>query len=131
VTQPFPKLDGLSDHDRMSVLARHGLAAAKIARHLSRPYSPAVINRYVTKHVGPRVKGVNNSRQNQIGITDMPYVLEALRRMAKDRYTCELCLDSVPQGCMVHHTRYDGATVYDLMFVCGSRNLSRFNTGLA
>lgn len=127
---PFPDLTALDDHQRIIVLTKRGLAASKIRRYLRRPITAENVARYARRVLGPAPTGINNSRANLITVSDMPYVLEAMRRMGKDRYRCEVCLDPVPRGCMVHHTKYQGATAYDLMFVCGSCNQSRVNKGL-
>lgn len=133
VTRPFPRLtQDMSDGERIIVLTNHGLSAQKIRKHLHNPsLSTQAIQKYILKKLGPAVTGnASQERHNQITGTFMPYVIEALTRLGKDRYTCEICLEPVPKGCIVHHTKYEGATVYDLMYVCGSCNLSRANKGL-
>lgn len=128
---PFPDLTMLNDRQRIIVLIKRGLAAVKIRRHLTQQISVKRISSYANKVLGPAPNGINNSRANQIHPSDMPYVLEAMRRLGKNRLQCEICLDPVPGGCIVHHTKYEGATVYDLMFVCGSCNQARANKGLS
>lgn len=133
-TRPFPVLTpDMTDGDRIIILTNHGLSARKIRKYLHNPLlSAKAINKYVLKKLGPAPKGnASLEKHNQISVTFMPYVIEALTRLGKDRYTCEICLEPVPKGCIVHHTKYEGATVYDLMYVCGSCNLSRANKGLA
>lgn len=131
-TRPFPFLaPEMTDGERIIILTNHGLSAQKIRKYLHNPtLSAKAINKYVLKKLGPAPKG-NSSVEHQISTSFMPYVIEALTRLGKDRYTCEICLEPVPKGCIVHHIKYEGATVYDLMYVCGSCNLSRANKGLA
>ncbi|MEW1951073.1 hypothetical protein AB0280_17700 [Pseudarthrobacter sp902506025] len=130
VTRPFPVItDDMPDTERILVLTKHGLAVSKIKKYLSEPKSDRAINKYVVKKLGASRKG-GVSRENWIRPSFMVYVVEALERLGKDRYTCELCLEHVPQGCVVHHTKYEGATIYDLMYICYSCNLSRENKGL-
>lgn len=128
--RPFPTItDDMHDTMRILLLAKHGLSAKKIAPYLSSQTTPDAINRYARKILGPMRKG-SNSLENNISPSFMPYVHECLERLGKDRFTCELCLEPVPKGCNVHHTKYQGATVYDLMYICTSCNLSRENKGL-
>ncbi|NQD41435.1 hypothetical protein [Glutamicibacter halophytocola] len=130
VTRPFPKLTpDMSDTEKIVILAKHGLSAHKIQPYLSTPIDKAVISRNLKKVLGP-VSKESSSKENAIHPSFMVYVVEALDRLGKDRYTCEICLDPVPKGCVVHHTKYEGATVYDLMYICQSCNLSRTNRGL-
>ena len=129
VTRPFPILEGLNDGDRIIALTKHGMAASKILRYVSKNITVKQINAYATKKLGaPRVG--NNSRDNDITPSFEPYVHECLLRLGKNRYVCEICLDPAPKGCVIHHTRYNMATVYDLMYVCQSCNLARENKGL-
>lgn len=59
-----------------------------------------------------------------------PYIMECFRRMGKDLNKCEQC-GSTEKKLDIHHTKYDGATVYDLQLVCRSCNLSLDNLSLA
>ncbi|BAH33192.1 hypothetical protein [Rhodococcus erythropolis] len=130
VSRPFPKLtDTMTDGDRIIALTRHGLSASKIQKFLTRPASTKSINQHATKVLGPPKKG-NNSVENWLDPTIRVYVVECMSRLGKNPYQCELFLDHVSKGCQIHHTKYAGATVYDLMYICSSCNLSRENKGL-
>lgn len=48
-----------------------------------------------------------------------------------DPNTCQFCEVEVPHGCDIHHTKYEGATIFDLRFVCRRCNLQPENMGLA
>lgn len=129
-SRQFPELpDQMTDARRIVVLARHGLSAEKIRKHLKKPLSTRKIWSIATKHLGRRSLA-SNSAENSLGNITV-YVHEVLREFGKDRYTCEICLEAVPQGCVIHHTKYEGATVYDLLYICQSCNLSRENKGLS
>lgn len=129
VTMPFPVLDDKDDLDRIIMLTKHGLSVRKIQKHLTAPLSERQINLYVNKKLGPRRTG-NSSIANWISPSFKPYAVEGLKRLGKDPRTCELCLEFVRGGCIIHHTKYEGATLYDLMYICTSCNLSRENKGL-
>jgi hypothetical protein len=90
----------------------------------------AVVQRVARERVGA-VSTTNNSALNAISISMMPYVRECLRRLGKDPYLCEICDESQAKPCQIHHTKYDGATIYDLQYVCPSCNLARVNRGLS
>lgn len=131
VSRPFPALtEAMTDGERIIVLTKHGLSAQKIRRHLKAPLTTKAINNYATKKLGPARQG-KNSASNLIDATFMPYVEFCLAKLGKNKFACELCLDRVPAGCVVHHTKYEGATVYDLMYICQSCNCARENVGLA
>lgn len=53
------------------------------------------------------------------------YVLECFRRMGKSFDKCEQC--GVIDKLIIHHTKYDDATVYDLQLVCYKCNLAPGN----
>lgn len=131
-TRPFPVLTpDMTDGERILALTKHGLSARKLKKYLHNPtMSEKSIGNYVLKKLGPMRKG-NASVANWIGPSFKPYVIEALRLLGKNPYICEICLESVPKGCVIHHTKYEGATVYDLMYICMSCNLSRENKGLS
>lgn len=131
VTRPFPELtDSMTDGNRIIVLTKHGLSAVKIRRYLKSTYTNDQITRYVRRKLGPRRAGNTSMQIDWIPVSFMPYIHYCLEHIGKDRYRCELCLDQVPKGCVVHHTKYEGATIYDLMYLCQSCNLARENTGL-
>ena len=49
-------------------------------------------------------------------------------RLGKDPNICELCGKTGKMD--IHHRKYDGATLYDLVFACRSCNLLPENKGL-
>jgi hypothetical protein len=52
-----------------------------------------------------------------------PYILFLMTRDGRDFTVCELCEDDIDEETFeIHHTRYDGATYYDLRIVCTSCN---------
>ncbi len=57
------------------------------------------------------------------------YFFECFRRMGKDLNKCEQC-GVTDKKLDIHHTKYDGATVYDLQLVCRSCNLTGVNRSL-
>lgn len=58
-----------------------------------------------------------------------PYIMECFKLMGKSTNICEQC-GITDKKLDIHHTKYDGATVYDLQLVCRSCNLKADNKGL-
>lgn len=71
------------------------------------------------------------SRENQIAHL-RPYILFLMRREGRDFSTCELGGEGIPDDEFeIDHTKYEGATYYDLRIVCRSCNKRRENILLA
>ena len=49
------------------------------------------------------------------------YVLACLTKLGHDLYKCAYCAKPLKKP-QIHHTKYDGATVYDLVIACQSCN---------
>ena len=59
-----------------------------------------------------------------------PYIMECFRRRGVSFKVCGLC-GITDKKLDIHHTKYDNATVYDLLLVCRSCNLSAGQLHLA
>lgn len=131
ITRPFPELtDDMTDGERVIALTEHGLSAEKIRKYLKRPIGARAISQYATKKLGRPRCGRTSAEATWIVSWMVPLIHQLLAELGKDRYRCELCLDPVPKGCTIHHTRYEDSTLYDLMYLCQSCNLARENKGL-
>jgi hypothetical protein len=111
-------------------LTKRGLSARNVRDRLGLSLSVRQVQRIAHRHVGAVVEG-NSSATNFIPIAFMPIVKEALRRLGKDASTCEMCGATPRRGCIVHHKKYEGCTIYDLMYICSSCNNARVNKGLS
>lgn len=59
------------------------------------------------------------------------YVVALMEEQGRDFTVCEYCDDDITDGNYeLHHTKYSGATYYDLMIVCRSCNRIDANVGL-
>lgn len=76
-------------------------------------------------------RGMTNSVKHHLrGVR--PYVIALMQAEGRDFSVCEQCLEAIPNGKYdIHHTKYEGATYYDLEIVCRSCNLKAKNMGLA
>lgn len=72
----------------------------------------------------------NNSKTNQLGHLK-PIIVALMEDQERDFTTCEYCGKHPINRYEIHHTKYEGATYYDLMIVCTSCNRISENVGLA
>jgi hypothetical protein len=125
--QAFKPLTG---NETVIDLVARGLSAEKIKKRMGVTVTARQILRYAQKKLG-RSRTGSLSVENQISTSFMPYVVECLRRLGKDPFWCECCEEKQAKRCIVHHTRYEGATIDDMAYVCSSCNNSRENRGLS
>ena len=52
---------------------------------------------------------------------DRQLIVGCLEKLGKDFDKCEMCGQKLTKFCL-HHDKYEGATIYDLMIVCNSCN---------
>lgn len=111
-------------------LAKSGLPARKIAGRLGVGVTTRQVQRVVRRELGARPQ-TNNSADNALG--NMRDYIEALmiEALEKDPFFCEICEERQGRKCDIHHRKYEGATLYDLQFVCRSCNLAHANKGLS
>lgn len=57
------------------------------------------------------------------------YIKECFRRLGIDLKHCKLCGKNIKRP-EFHHTKYDGATIYDLIVVCHRCNMLPENINL-
>ena len=58
-------------------------------------------------------------------------VRELLKSMGRDFTKCEQCgKDLKGKRYEIHHTKYEGATIYDLQIICPQCNKAKRNRGL-
>ena len=68
-----------------------------------------------------------NHRDDQSDITK--YIKAILKSQGRDFSKCELCGAKLKKP-VIHHTKYEGATMNDIQIICQSCNLKKENTGL-
>lgn len=67
-------------------------------------------------------------RANRLHSTFRELIIAMMKRDGRNFAQCELCHAKIPKGkFQLHHTKYEGATYYDLRIVCGKCNLSKEN----
>lgn len=76
---------------------------------------------------------MSNSQDNQLhSIREYVVFLMEQEGRITDNTICEYCLEPCPGNKWeIHHTKYEGATYYDLMVVCRKCNRAPENVGLA
>jgi hypothetical protein len=121
---PVPRLRG---DETVRELIERGLSAEKIRKRLGPTTTARQIQRFGKKLFGSSPPGTRVS-EDAFGNV-YPYVEECLRRLGRNPYWCVVCEETQPKRCIIHHTKYDGATIYDLVYACTSCNNSRMNRG--
>jgi len=120
----------MTDRDIQIVeLTRSGMSARTIKCKLGLGLTVRSIQRVAENYVGPTSK-VANSWANQLPIELRPHIIWCLEQLGLDPHTCAICKERQTKKCDIHHTKYEGATIYDLQYVCRSCNLARVNHGL-
>lgn len=114
-------------------LTASGLSARKVQQRLGQPLTVRQVQRIAASFYGRTDKSqVFKSAEYQITPGRFrDAVVSCLERLGKDPFFCENCQEPQEKKCDIHHTKYEGATIYDLRYVCRSCNLSRVNKGLA
>jgi len=110
-------------------LAKTGMSGRKIRDRLHLAIPSEKVNAIVRRELGP-VKAGRNSEHNSLYIIRPLIEQLMVEELGKDPFLCEICKEQQAVHCDIHHTKYEGATIYDLQFVCRSCNLSHVNKGL-
>lgn len=59
------------------------------------------------------------------------YIVALAIRDGRDLHTCEICRNPIKGTAVFHHTKYEGATYYDLKIACTRCNTQKENQLLA
>jgi hypothetical protein len=139
--------------DQILSLARQGFSARYIQGELDLDEGPMRIARFIREFIPPEPTAprVRKPKSEPISRGDyiprnvgepgrQPYdhfgksMLEILRNLfvmeGRDLHVCELCGERQETYCIIHHTKYLGATFRDLMLVCQRCNLQPDNKHL-
>lgn len=75
---------------------------------------------------------MGNSEQYGLSRQMKDYVVLLMEQDGRNFDKCEQCFINIPKGkYQIHHTKYEGATYYDLQIVCNNCNHKSENIGLA
>ena len=93
--------------------------------------TPRQVQRIIRDRVGPMPKGPGKSTDYQLAnLRGM--IVQLLEDVGRDFTVCEQCNEDIPEGKFdLHHTKYDGAALNDIIIVCRACNLSRVNRYLS
>jgi hypothetical protein len=72
----------------------------------------------------PRIQNVDNA------IVTMNLIRPLLKQMGRDFHTCEVCGEHFDEELGVHHPKYEGCTIHDLVICCNKCNLQSERTNL-
>lgn len=75
---------------------------------------------------------VNNSKLHHLSAIMRSIVVSMMTEEGRNFGACEQCSEPIPKGKWeLHHTKYEGATYYDLQIICRSCNRLDKNVGLS
>lgn len=111
-----------------------GFGPAEIIEKLGLAISKRQVQRIVAKRGLSRPINPRRGRLDEDNLEPMlrelvEYCLIHYRNL--DPYVCSDCGRRMKKKCDIHHTKYEGATIYDLEYLCRRCNTSLRNTGLA
>lgn len=108
----------------------YGSGKSHLMRVLARQVQRIIKNHGLDAH--PRTKIGGRERRNQDFVSIFRPLVEQLLvdHRGLDPFTCGECGERQTRKCDIHHTKYEGATLFDLMFVCRTCNLAPRNKGL-
>jgi hypothetical protein len=110
-------------------LAAKGMSARKIKDRLELDITVRQVQRIMRQELGP----VDKTKSGRLSIDqfgDGPWrmlIESAMRQLGHNPYICDICAERQHRKCGIHHKRYEGATIQDLVYACRSCNLSMRN----
>lgn len=124
----------VNDHvlEELVKLGNAGFSAAEIKRMLDPPVGVRQINRLMRQYCGPRQEKRPSGRKPEDNISGAlrDIVTRIMIDRGDDPFLCARCGKKQNRPCDIHHTRYAGATINDLIFLCRSCNCAPENKGL-
>lgn len=122
-----------ADYTELLELYRLGFGPSEIIERLGLTITKRQIQRIAAK---AGISGAGQKKRGgRIDVELEPMFKEIVLQLMTeyrglDPYTCMQCKRPQVKRCDIHHTKYDGATLYDLEFVCRRCNTSPRNVGL-
>jgi hypothetical protein len=115
-------------HSEIMRLYRDHMRTGRIAEQVG--LTPRQVQRVIANRVGSS-RGQGNSANNAL-LQIRHTVVGILEEQGRDFTKCELCGEKIPEGKFdLHHTKYEGAALDDILIVCRACNTSRANKFLA
>lgn len=110
-----------------------GLSAEQIRLRLRLPISTRQVQRILRARRGPvEQKKSGRLPEDAFGAGAFrSIVFQLLVDRGLDPHLCGICGIKQLKVCDMHHTKYDGATIYDVIFACHACNVAREQKGLA
>ncbi|MCA1565851.1 MAG: hypothetical protein LC803_09475 [Acidobacteria bacterium] len=117
--------------EKIIELSRTGLSANKIRIRLKLPITTRQVQRIIAERRGPVPKESGRLHMDSFGSGAFRSIVEQLMiARGLDPHVCGVCKVRQLAKCDIHHLKYDGATIEDVIFVCRSCNLAREQMGL-
>lgn len=126
------KLYDESKVEEIIALSRQGFSAERIRLRLQLPITARQVQRILQQRRGPVSKDSGRAHMDGFGAGAFRSIVEQLMvARGLDPHVCGICKVRQLKKCDIHHTKYDGATIEDVIFACRSCNLAREQKGLA
>lgn len=118
--------------ERIIELSIEGLSAAKIRERLTLPITTRQVQRIIASRRGPMPTDSHREVMDGFGSGALrSIVMQLLIAKGLDPHVCGICGVRQLKVCDLHHTKYDNATIHDVIFACRSCNLARQQKGLS
>jgi hypothetical protein len=123
-----------TDYEPILEMLRQGRGSAEIIERLGLTLGRRQIQKIAKSHgiMRPQQR-IGRLDEDALGAGPFRSIIEycLVEHRGLDPYKCSDCGRRMKKKCDIHHTKYDGATIYDLAFVCRRCNTSPRNVGLA
>jgi hypothetical protein len=121
-----------TDYEPILRMLRLGRGPAEIIETLGLSIGRRQIQRIAQKHgmVRPQQRIGRLDEDHMATMFDAIVEQCMVQYRGLDPYLCSDCGRRTKTKCDIHHLKYDGATLYDLAFVCRRCNTSPINVGL-
>jgi hypothetical protein len=109
-----------------------GKSARQIVEELDLPITVRQVQRIGAELGNRKLRASGRLRADQDFVSLFRPIIEPLMiKNGQDPHKCALCGKESEEKLTIHHTKYAGATIYDLVFACWSCQHLASNHGLA
>jgi hypothetical protein len=122
-----------TNYEPVLEMLRQGTGPAEIIETLGLTITKRQVQRIAKQHgIARQHDRGGRLDEDSLGVGPLRGIVEfcLIQHLGLDPYVCSDCGRRFKKKCDIHHTKYDGATIYDLVFLCRRCNLAPRNVGL-
>jgi hypothetical protein len=112
-------------------LWNEGESAGQIVQRLHLPITVRQVQRIGAEYGSRRLRASGRLASDDYINPLKDIIIQLMVQRGDDPHLCALCGDRSEKRMTIHHTRYEGATLADLVFACMRCQLQWENRGLA